>query len=177
MAASAVLLTGETSQPQERAERGLPPKSYAEAVVNAKTETSERANADDASNAGANDNRDNNTVPTTMGDVNGFPPVSDEISKPANQENVEGDNIHVKRSGKERVEGDKVVYEKHVNDKGDHLTSVKPDESYHKILEHTRQVAPREKKKTETKQATKKKDDKSQLASGRRAGAGWERSA
>jgi hypothetical protein len=177
MAASTVLLTAETSQPQERAERGLPPKSYAEAVANAKTETSERANADDASNAGASDNRENNTVPTTMGGVNSFPPANDEIPKPANQENVEGDNVHVKKSGKDKVEGDKVVYEKHVNDKGDHLTSVKPDESYHKTLEHTRQVAPREKKKAEAKQATKKKDDKSQLASGRRAGAGWERSA
>jgi hypothetical protein len=177
MAASTVLLTAETSQPQERSERGLPPKSYAEALLSAKTETSERANADDASSSRANDGRKNNTAPTTTGDVNSLPPIDDEIPKLANQENVEGDNIHVKRPDKDKVEGDKVVYEKHVNDKGDHLTSVKPDESYHKILEHTRQVAPREKKKAEAKQATKRKDDKSQLASGRRAGAGWERSA
>jgi hypothetical protein len=177
MAASTVLLVAETSQPQERAERGLPPKSYAEAVLNAKTDTSERANVSDASSSGANDNRENNIVPTTMGDVNGLPPVDDEIPKLANQENVKGDNTHVKRPDKDKVERDKVVYEKHVNDKGDHLTSVKPDESYHKILEHTRQVAPREKRKAEAKQATKKKDDKTQLASGRRAGAGWERSA
>jgi hypothetical protein len=177
MAASTVLLTAETSQPQERAERDLPPKSYADAVVNAKTETSEGANADDASNPGANDNREDNTVPTTLGDVNGFPPVNNEISKPAIQENVEGDNVHVKRSDEDKVEGDEIVYEKHVNDKGDHLTSVKPDESYHKTLEHNRRVAPREKKTVEAKQAAKKKDDRSQLASGRRAGAGWERSA
>ena len=177
MAASTVLLTADTSQPQESAERDLPPKSYADGVVNAKAETSERANADDASNSGANDNRENNTVPTTMADVNGFPPLDNEIPKPVNQENVEGDNVHVKRSDKDKVERDEIVYEKHVNDKGDHLTSVKPDESYEKTLEHTRQVAPREKKKAEAKQAAKKKDDKSQLASGRRAGAGWERSA
>jgi len=177
MAASTVLLTADTSQPQESAERDLPPEPYADGVVNAKAETSERANADDASNSGANDNLENNTVPTTMGDINGVPPLDNEIPKPVSQENVEGDNVHVKRSDKDKVERDGVVYEKHVNDKGDHLTSVKPDESYEKTLEHTRQVAPREKKKAEAKQAAKKKDDKSQLASGRRAGAGWERSA
>jgi hypothetical protein len=177
MAAGTVLLTADTSQPQESAECDLPPTSYADGVVNAKAETSERANADDASNSGANDDRENNTVPTTMGDVNGFLPLDKEIPKPANQENIEGNNTHVKRSDKDKVERDKIVYEKHVNDKGDHLTSVKPDESYEKTLEHTRQVAPREKKRAEAKQAAKKKDDKSQLASGRRAGAGWERSA
>jgi hypothetical protein len=177
MAASTVLLTAETFQPQERAERNFAPNSYAEAVVNAKTETGEQANADYASNPGANDSRENHTVPTTMDDVSGPPPMRHRIARPANQENIEGDNIHVKKSDNDMVEGDKVVYEKHVNDKGDHLTSVKPDESYHKTLEHTRQVAPREKKRAEPKQASKKKDNKSQLASGRRAGAGWERSA
>jgi 2-acylglycerol O-acyltransferase 2 len=177
MAASTVLLTADTSQPPERAERDLPPKSYADAVVNAKTETNERASADDASNSGANDNHENNTVSTTMGDVNGFPPSNNEISKLTNQENVEGDNVHVKRSDKDKVERDKIVYEKHVNDKGDHLTSLKPDENYEKTLEHNRHVAPREKERAGAKQAAKKKDDKSQLASGRRAGAGWERSA
>jgi hypothetical protein len=54
---------------------------------------------------------------------------------------------------------------------------VKADDGYEKSLEHHRETAPRKKEKAKTTGIAKKKGGSSLLASGRRAGAGWERSA
>jgi 2-acylglycerol O-acyltransferase 2 len=177
MAASTVPLNAETSQPQERAEHDLPPKSYADAVINKTSETGERADANDARNSGANGHLESHTRSSTAGNVNSFPPVNNDIPKPANSENDDQEKVYEKRSGEENGGKDKVVYEKYVNNGGDHLTSIKEHGSYEKHLEHDRETAPQEKKKAKETEIAKKQDERPHLASGRRAGAGWERSA
>jgi 2-acylglycerol O-acyltransferase 2 len=174
MTASSVPLNAETSQPQERAEHNLPPKSYADAIFNTASESGDRADAKDASNSAADGQLENHTG-HTAGNVNGFPPVNNDIPKPTNSEEVDGNKVHKKRTGGEDFGKDKAVYE--INHGGERLTSVKLDESYEKNLERDRETAPREKKKQTTMETIKKKDEKPHLASGRRAGAGWERSA
>jgi 2-acylglycerol O-acyltransferase 2 len=69
------------------------------------------------------------------------------------------------------VDEKKVIYEKHVNDNGEVLTSIKPSENYEDSLKHNGETAPREKGH---ERPAKRQDE---LASGRQAGAGWERSA
>ena len=70
---------------------------------------------------------------------------------------------------------DKVIYEKHVNKAGEILPSIKPSKNFEGRLLHSGQTAPREKKShTPAKRQDVTQDD---LASGRRAGAGWEKSA
>jgi 2-acylglycerol O-acyltransferase 2 len=176
MATVTIPLKAETSQPQERAEHNLPPKSYADAVANTTRETSGRADADEANTSGAIGYLENHSG-HTVGNVNGFPPVKNDITTQISPEQSGEDKAHEKTTGRQKVGKDKVIYEKYVNDRGDRLTSVKPDESYEKSLEHDRETAPREKKKVRSMEASKKHDEKPHLASGRRAGAGWERSA
>lgn len=72
---------------------------------------------------------------------------------------------------RKQLDEEKVVYEKHVNHDGEVLTSIKPSENYERSLQHNGHTAPREKKRN---RPAKRQDD---LASGRQAGAGWERSA
>ena len=68
---------------------------------------------------------------------------------------------------------DKVVYEKHTSQDGDtSLTSIKPSENHEESSRHNAMTALREKKST---RPSKRQDMR--LASGRRAGAGWQRSA
>ena len=172
MAARIVPLNAETSQPQERAEHDLPPKSYADVVANTKSDTSERNDANDESTSEANRNLENYVGSSTAGNVNGFPPTNNEIPKLAHPLDTGADTVYKKNADEE-----KVVYEKHVDDVGNHLTSVKLPQDYDKQLEHDRETAPREKKNTKTTEVAKKQNGKSHLASGRRAGAGWERSA
>lgn len=71
------------------------------------------------------------------------------------------------------IDEDRVIYDKHTDKKGQKLTSIKPDESYEKMLRHGAESAPRQKGRSGKKQDL----NNSKLASGRRAGAGWERSA
>ena len=74
---------------------------------------------------------------------------------------------------KEPLDEDKVVYEKHRTPSGTAvLTSVKPSETYEESLKHNGEVAPME----EHQNGRSKRQDEP-LASGRTAGAGWERSA
>jgi hypothetical protein len=77
-------------------------------------------------------------------------------------------NGHGKQLGQE-----KVVYKKHLG-RGDQasLTSIKPSEQFEDSLKHNAQTVRREKKPN---RPAKRQD--AQLASGRKAGAGWERSA
>lgn len=71
----------------------------------------------------------------------------------------------------------RVVFERYSNGNGSVLTSVRPDPNYEELLKHDRQVAPRESAKP-SKPPSKRQDiPKSQLKSGRKAGAGWQQSA
>ena len=65
----------------------------------------------------------------------------------------------------------KIVYEKYVDEDGDYLTSVRTQKRYEDALRHNKATDLRE------KEDNKKKQDWSILATGRRAGAGWEQSA
>ena len=150
MALNPASLNTETSQPQERADQHLPQKSYADAAA-IPEEQQENGAAASASNT------DNVEVHSseTAGNVSGFPPANGSIEK-------------------SRLD-DKVVYEKYTNDRGDHLTSVRPDESYEKGLQHDREIAKQANKENVVQPEIKAQT--SQLRSGRLAGAGWERSA
>ncbi|ETN38818.1 uncharacterized protein HMPREF1541_06857 [Cyphellophora europaea CBS 101466] len=77
---------------------------------------------------------------------------------------------------KEQLDDDKLVYEKHRSSTGtDILTTVKPDDKYEQSLKQNGATTQREKSKNGR---TKKQDTTEQaLASGRKAGAGWQRSA
>ena len=77
---------------------------------------------------------------------------------------------------KEQLDEDKIAFEKHTNaSRTAVLASVKPDESYERSLKHNGATAPREKKEADT---PKRQDPPEHpLASGRQAGAGWQRSA
>ena len=155
-ASSSVPLNTEISQPPEPAEHSLASKSYADAVADSGTDLA--GNSKDEPSSKINGLLEGDTSSSaTAGNTNGFPPANG-VRKPVGE--------------------DKVVYEKYVNDKGEHLMSVKPDDTYERSLEHDVLNAPREnQRKDKTVRIMKRQNGKSQLASGRRAGAGWERSA
>jgi hypothetical protein len=137
-------LNPEPSQPDERAEHNLLPKSYADA----------------AANQGAN-----GTTVEPASDRNGKGTVNGSAHPPA----TKGDK------SRRKLDEDKVIFEKHVNNAGEILTSIKPSEQYEESLKHDGQTAPREKK---PHRPTKRQDlTQDELSSGRKAGAGWERSA
>jgi 2-acylglycerol O-acyltransferase 2 len=131
--------TSEPSQPEERANHHLPPKSYAEAI--AEGTDKEAGEAQPEANGTAYPNDVNATVK-----VNG-----------------------VRRN----VDEDRVIYDKHTSKDGERLTSIKPDESYEEALKHDANSATRQKGRSGKKQDP----NDAKLSSGRRAGAGWERSA
>lgn len=132
-------LNPQPSQPQERADHHLPPKSYAEATVEG---TDKHAGA----------------LPS---EVNGAA-LPDDVTQ------------SVKVNGlRKNIDEDRVIHDKHSSEKGEKLTSIKPDESYEQKLKHNAEPAPRQKWRSGKKQDS----NEAKLASGRRAGAGWERSA
>jgi 2-acylglycerol O-acyltransferase 2 len=138
-AAVSAPLNPEPSQPRERANHHLPPKSYAEATVegvhNDAGEKPQEANGTASSN-----------------DANGS----------------------VKVNGVQRnIDEDRVIYDKHISRDGEQLTSIKPNEGYEEALKHDAALAPRHRGRSGKKQDP----NDAKLASGRRAGAGWERSA
>jgi 2-acylglycerol O-acyltransferase 2 len=139
-------LSSEPSQPDERAEHNLPPKSYAAA---ANPDLNGQNYAPDGPAAG----------------FNGGAAVNGSV-QPAE---ANGER------NKQSLDESKVIYEKHININGEVLTSIKPSEDYEASLKHNRQTTPHEKKQN---RPTKRQDlTQGELASGRRAGAGWERSA
>jgi hypothetical protein len=128
------MATTEPSDPNERADLDLPPKSYADAVV---------------------------TGPPGNGHER-HPSVSGASSATAVD-----DGAH-----RAQLDEDKLVYEKHTGTNGGgRLTSVRPDDSYERALHHNGKTAPRNGKiRAENRPM-------SSLESGRKAGAGWQRSA
>lgn len=132
-------LNPEPSQPEERAEHHLPPKSYADAVSEP-TDHNGNLNGHDSGAANGSAHK-----PQTNGQT-------------------------------QQLDGDKVIYQKHVSTDGRTLlTSISPTEDHEESLRHNERIAPREKKAGKT---SKKRDARNdELASGRMAGAGWQTSA
>jgi hypothetical protein len=176
MTASTVPLNPEIFQPQERAEQDLSPKSHADAIMDSTGDKSGQGEANQAIHYGAESNLEN-SISHTGGSPNGSTPVNNDTAKPTSSESLGESKGHEWRSGGENLGNDRIVYEKYANDKGEHLTSGKVDDGYEKSLEHHRETAPRKKEKAKTSGIAKKNGGSSLLASGRRAGAGWERSA
>jgi len=140
-------LNPEPSQPQERATQHLPPKSYAEAITEGtKSEAGE-------------------IIPKEDGDV-----PSNEVSGSTQPNTVNGS---AEGNGLRRNTDNLIIYDKHISQDGEKLTSIMPDERYEQAIKQHAGSAP------EQKGGSRKKQDASgaQLASGRRAGAGWQRSA
>ncbi len=71
------------------------------------------------------------------------------------------------------IDEDHVICDKHSSQEEEKLTSIKPDESCEEGLKHDAESAPRQRGRSGKKQDP----NHAKLASGRRAGAGWERSA
>lgn len=132
-------LNSHPSQPEERANQHLPPKSYAEATMEG-------------------DDKETDQVPHKV----------DEAALPRTA------NGSAKVNGLRRnIDQDRVIYDKHASMKGEKLTSIKPDESHEEALKHNALSAPIQKGRSGKKHDT----NDAKLASGRRAGAGWQRSA
>lgn len=150
-------LNAETAQPQERAAHHLPPKSYADAVADSTSEDAETGKPADTRLNGHLEN--NSSLMSNADKTNGFPATKKETSGLNN--------------------GNKVVYGNHVDDRGNHLASVKTAESSLNGVEHSRGSSQKKPRSTQIslKNDPERKQEKAQLASGRRAGAGWERSA
>jgi hypothetical protein len=140
-------LNPEPSQPQERTSQHLLPNSYAEAAV-------ERTMSD----AGE-----------IMPEENGHVP-SKEASSSTQPNSINGS---AEGNRPKRNIDDLVIYDKHISQNGEKLTSIKPDESYEQALKHYADSAPKQRGRSAKKQDA----NDAQLASGRRAGAGWQRSA
>ena len=75
---------------------------------------------------------------------------------------------------KPKRDGDKLVFEKYTDGHGTHLTSVRAGDDHEEELKRHKEVAPRRSKATDKKEDSMKQPA---LATGRRAGAGWEKSA
>ena len=147
-------LNAETSQPKERSDHNLPPKTYANAVAGSQ---SGGGAIDAASHSGPNGASQADGISSaTAGNVNGFPPSHDT---------------------KEPSDAKKIVYEQHADSDSGRLTSIKPDPSYLMVLRHEEDSAPRKNRSSKMDKSLQQQNGRAQLSSGRRAGAGWERSA
>lgn len=143
------VLNAETSQPCERTEHDLPPKSYAEAILQP-FEGQQEANKH-----AVETNGHSSTNSTTAGNINGVRPA---------------------KGAEKELDAGKFLYADHVDRKGTAVASVKPEPGFEVALKHNQVSAPRRRTK-ETALAKRSSPEKPKLASGRRAGAGWERSA
>ena len=155
-------LNPEPSQPQERIDQNLDPKSYASALTeplqDQQIQIQNRKNANQNSLSSAITSQGVPTSPSLTWTTSG-------TKTPTNDETE--------------------LYEKHVDGNGHVLTSLKRDDSYDESLRHDEAIAPRRKSgdRSPKKENTAKQDERdepkgtAQLKTGRRAGAGWERSA
>ena len=152
-------LNPEPSQPQERLDQNLAPKSYATALTepleDQQTQFQNRKQTYQNSLSSSITSQGVPTSPSLTWTTSG-------TKTPTNDETE--------------------IYEKHVDGNGHVLTSLKRDDSYAESLRHDELIAPRRKSgdRSPNKEHKGKKDEPegtSQLKTGRRAGAGWERSA
>ena len=147
MATGAAALSPEPSQPKARTEHDLLPKSYAAAVTLPAHDVSE-ANRSHAASFSS-------TGSTVASKLNGNAEfgVDGSITPPSREAEL---------------------YKQLVGN-GQILTSVKTTEDYEKSLLHDQETAPRRRRVAETPKI--QDTPKSQLKTGRKAGAGWQRSA
>lgn len=153
-------LNPEPADPEERAHEHLPPKSYADAAH-------EAVDGESGQDMNGNDHEH----------VNGNVKHSD--SGPSSRKSSNNTN------GERHVDEDKVQFEKYVDSNGSALVSVKPDPGYEENLKHNGETAPRsiESSRSDSNRAkqpvpSRQQDTtKTQLQTGREAGAGWEKSA
>jgi len=152
-------LNPEPAAPEDRAHEHLPPKSYADAAQEVVVGDSKNTNGHDYKHVNGNAKHS----------------CSAEQSRaPSHDTNI----------GK-RINDDKVKFEKYSDGNGSVLTSVKPDPSYEENLKHNRDTAPTSRDPSENPAERPEQEKisyqqditKSQLKTGRQAGAGWERSA
>lgn len=154
------LLNPEPADPEDRAHEQLPPKSYADA---------------------AQEVVDGDSTQETKG--SDYKHVNGDAKHSGSAEHSRTSS-HDTNVGK-RVDENKVKFEKYSDGNGTVLTSVKPDPSYEENLKHNQETAPRsrdasrEPKSRSKEQGISGQQDttKTQLQTGRQAGAGWERSA
>lgn len=143
------MANAETSQPCERAEHDMRPKSYAEAIIQP-FEGQQEANKHAVETKGHL-----STNSTTAGNMNGLRPA---------------------KGAEEDLDAGKVVYTDHVDSKGTAVASVKPEPGSVVAFKLNQVSAPPQRTK-ETAHTKRSSLEKPKLASGRRAGAGWGRSA
>lgn len=149
MAEPQAALNSEPADPQERAEHQLPPKSYADAAQEA-TENGLTSNGHDYEKTNGSSSQENGTAEKAA-------------------------SVTVNAGGKSTEE--RVVFERYSNGNGSVLTSVRPDPNYEEHLKHDREVAPRKTVESSKSKPRRQDTPKSQLKSGRKAGAGWQQSA
>lgn len=173
---SAPALNPEPADPEERAEHNLPPKSYADSV----SHSTERQNGDvdghhgalNAEPADPQERAEHQLPPKSYADSVVQSPVTALNGDAPRQTNGGGPNEGVNGDAK-KLDGDKLVYEKYTSQDGKtSLTSVKVDDEHHQSLKHSEKIKSRDSSKK-----IKKQDTPKELASGRQAGAGWQRSA
>lgn len=140
-------LNPEPANPQDRAEHDLPPKSYADAAQEA-TEEGSAENEHPYGHSNGSTSKENGSA-----------------EKPA------AVTVNAGRKQPDK----RVVFERYSNGNGSVLTSVRPDPDYEESLKHDQKVAPR--KRADSSKSKRQDIPKSQLKSGRKAGAGWQQSA
>ncbi|EXJ96073.1 hypothetical protein A1O1_01199 [Capronia coronata CBS 617.96] len=204
-------LNSEPSQPQDRAEHNLPPKSYAAAASEDPNESKihdkeARHDSSAASQNGTMGGKSNGTVKhtdqsipkpvepqDTTGDSHLPKSYAAAVSEPVEENAKPNESVNataqngaangsanghtVKVNGqRKQLDKDRLFYEKHTDSHGQvPLTSIKPVDRHEESLQKSTESTPREKK---SNRPSKRQDiPNAQLASGRRAGAGWEKSA
>ncbi|KAL2427339.1 Diacylglycerol O-acyltransferase 2A [Exophiala dermatitidis] len=191
-------LNPEPSQPEQRAEQDLAPKSYAAAVTESPSQNA-ATNATGSTDQNGHNGTTNGTEPSIPkpteprdpAELNPLPKsYAAAVTEPAaekttlNGHTSEKDGLANGSVNRKAINGQrkqldddgKLVYEKHTDPNGQaRLTSIKPSDHHEESLYHSVATVPREQK---SNRPAKRQDIPSgKLSSGRRAGAGWEKSA
>lgn len=178
-------LNPEPADPQERADHHLPPKTYAGAVsedppsaspVNGTT--SPQASDNTSSNGTISHSLNPEPADPQERASQHLPPKSYAASvSQTSEQNGHADeppSVVITKSDLQPSHKEKLVNEGYTSQDGrDSLTSLKVGEQHQKSLRHSQRTASPAKHKNHQK----RKEAPEELASGRKAGAGWERSA
>ncbi|KAK5049554.1 hypothetical protein LTR84_004483 [Exophiala bonariae] len=164
-------LNTEPADPEERAELNLPPKSFADAVSHSTGQNgvgSSDSGVLRAEPADPQERAEHHLPPKSYADSVVQPAATARNGDGLHETNGDGPHQGVNGDALKQDE-DKLVHEKYTSVDGKtSLTSVKVDEEHDESLKHSRKIAPRD---SNTK--FKKQDTPKELASGRKAGAGW----
>ena len=174
-------LNAEPSNPSDRKENDLAPKSYANAAgaddSSQQEEQPQQQRSQASKRKGPSQGKKVNGTKHTEHDK-GSGQEEKQFKAPEKksaQRNPVNGTKHSEQTDQEGPDGldgtddKKKVFEKHVNNNGEKITSVKPQDSFEESLKHNEEIAPQEENRL--------KPADSSLASGRQAGKGWERSA